>query len=505
MVPSLTAVFVLVPLAVITLHEAVLRRVEVDHLVLPILATAGFIYLILAYFHGPLEATILTSSFWCTLGIYVSAYRVFFHPLRAYPGPLGARLSKWYTVKKVIDTKWHWHRVQQGLQKEYGDYVRTGPRELTIFDPEAIQAILGFQSKTSKGPFYDIMEKSLHLNRDRVWHRQRRKVWDNAMKTSLSGFAPHIGEACDQLLKRLQQAEGKPILLLETMTYFSYDVMSKLAFGQAMGFTTGESSEIADKILSTFTQGLSAMGIMYHMPWLMNALGVLTSLAGPLKDWTDWSVSQMKARMAVSSPHQTPNTQHSHKPAARRRSRPNRRANQQHPQQPVRPRPPLRRIAPHHQRRERNNLQRPDLHLHAPRHPPALPPPHTRRTPLRIPRQQPLQTLPLTRRHNQRIHAPLAVHLLRLPTRHTALWSLHQRPCHPRQHHRANSTIRAEPRSAQLHSPRRVHTRALDDTAGVDTQSRGVYAVFYGAVWVCGQGVGADGVEVCGWEGGGGV
>lgn len=67
-----------------------------------------------------------------------------------------------------------------------------------------------------------------------------------------------------------------------------------------MGFTTGESSEIADGILNTFTQGLNAMGVMYHMPWLMNALAVLTSLAGPLKDWTDWSVSQMQARMAVS-------------------------------------------------------------------------------------------------------------------------------------------------------------------------------------------------------------
>jgi cytochrome P450 len=189
--------------------------------------------------------------------------------------------------------------VQQDLQKEFGDYVRTGPRELSIFDPEAVQVLYGFQSKTSKGPFYDVMEKSLHLNRDRPWHRQRRKIWDNAMKTSLHGFAPHVEETCDQLLERLRKAEEKPVLLLETMTYFSYDVMSALAFGESMGFTTGESSEVADSILNTFTQGLSAMGVMYHMPWLMNTLGVLTSLAGPLKDWTDWSVSQMEARMAV--------------------------------------------------------------------------------------------------------------------------------------------------------------------------------------------------------------
>lgn len=296
----LSATFLLGPLTAITLHETILRRVEVDHLTLPILAISSTVYLILAYYTGFFHSFAISLAFWFPLWMYIGAYRVFFHPLRDYPGPLGARLSKWYTVKQVLDTKWHWHRVQQGLQKEYGDYVRTGPRELSIFDPEAVQSILGLQSKTSKGPFYDVMERSLHLNRDILWHRQRRKIWDNAMKTSISDFAPRIEEICDQLLGQLRHADGKPVLLLELMTCFSYDAMSALAFGKPMGFTTGESSEIADGILNTFTQGLNAMGVMYHMPWLMNALAVLTSLAGPLKDWTDWSVSQMQARMAVS-------------------------------------------------------------------------------------------------------------------------------------------------------------------------------------------------------------
>lgn len=298
-----TALLTILPLTAFAFHETVLRRVEIDHLTLPILAVASIVYLITTCFIGIVQTTTLYLIFWTSLWTYIGLYRVFFHPLREYPGPLGARLSKWYTVKNVIETRWHWHRVQQDLQKQYGDYVRTGPRELSIFDPEAVQALLGFQSKTSKGPFYDVMEKSLHLNRDRPWHRQRRKIWDNAMKKSLSDFAPHIEEICDQLLDRLREARGKPVPLLETMTYFSYDVMSALAFGKPMGFTTGGSSAVADSILNTFTQGLSAMGIMYHMPWMMNALGVLTSLAGPLKDWTDWSVSQMKARMAVSSEH----------------------------------------------------------------------------------------------------------------------------------------------------------------------------------------------------------
>jgi cytochrome P450 len=300
MAPISNMLLIVLPLTAILIHETVLRRVEVDHLTLPILAVSSIGYLGLTYLAGFLPATTLFLTFWSSLWIYIGLYRVFFHPLRNYPGPLGARLSKWYTVNSVVKTRWHYCRIQQEMQKQYGDYVRTGPRELTIFDPGALQALLGSQSKTTKGPFYDILDKSLNLNRDRVWHRQRRNVWDNAYKKSLPHATPQIEEICDQLLDRLRKAAGKPVPLLETMTYFSYDVMCALAFGKPPGFTAGKSSAAAEHILNTLTQSISAMGIMYHMPWLMNALAVLTSLAGPMKDWTDWSASQVKARMAVS-------------------------------------------------------------------------------------------------------------------------------------------------------------------------------------------------------------
>jgi cytochrome P450 len=146
------------------------------------------------------------------------------------------------------------------------------------------------------------MEKSLHLNRDKTFHRQRRRVWDNATKLSLSDYAPQIENFTDQLLTRLRNEERKPIPLLEYMTYYSYDVMAALAFGKPMGFIKGEQSEIAASILATFTNSVQALGYMYLMPWLMNTLGVLTSFIGPMKEWRDWSVSQMKARMAVRLP-----------------------------------------------------------------------------------------------------------------------------------------------------------------------------------------------------------
>jgi hypothetical protein len=143
------------------------------------------------------------------------------------------------------------------------------------------------------------MEKSLHLSRDKAFHRQRRRVWDSAMKASITDAAPQVESFTDQLLTRLRNEEGQLIPLLEYTTYYSYDVMAALAFGKPMGFIKGEQSDVAASILATFTNSVQALGYMYHMPWLMNAIGVLTSFAGPMKEWRDWSVSQMRARMAV--------------------------------------------------------------------------------------------------------------------------------------------------------------------------------------------------------------
>ncbi|KAF2034994.1 cytochrome P450 [Setomelanomma holmii] len=291
--------YLLGPLAAVTLHELILRRAEVDHLALSIIVTSIVAYFTIFLYAGFLPATTLSASFWLPLWSYIGIYRAYLHPLRKYPGPFGARLSKWWTVKQNWDTDLHFHRRLQDLQTEYGDYVRTGPRELTIFDVDAIPAILGGQSKTSKGPLFDIMDKSLHLNRDKQFHRQRRRIWDNAFKASLSDYAPKIEEFTQQSLTRLRKQEGNPVPLLEYMTYYSYDVMAALAFGKPMGFIKGEQSDVGASILKTMTGSLYAFGLLHHMPWLMNTLGVLTSLAGPMKEWTDWSVSRMKARIAV--------------------------------------------------------------------------------------------------------------------------------------------------------------------------------------------------------------
>lgn len=121
-----TLIFVFAPLSAVILHEYVLRRVEVDHLALLIIGSALATYWILVYYTSVSAATLVTGLFWVPLWLYISAYRAFFHPLKDFPGPFGAKLSRWWTIKRIWDSDLHYYRVLQRLQAEYGDYVRTG-------------------------------------------------------------------------------------------------------------------------------------------------------------------------------------------------------------------------------------------------------------------------------------------------------------------------------------------------------------------------------------------
>jgi hypothetical protein len=126
----------------------------------------------------------------------------------------------------------------------------------------------------------------------------------NAILTriALSDLAPIIEEFTEQVLIRLRGHEGSPVPLHEYMSFYTYDTLATLAFGKPMGFIKGEQNDEAQAIHDMMNGTLAAFGLLQHLPWMLKAMDTIGSLAGPMKQWRDWSVSQMKARMAVNPP-----------------------------------------------------------------------------------------------------------------------------------------------------------------------------------------------------------
>ena len=71
-------------------------------------------------------STVLSFSMCYLIGLWTSMiiYRIFFHPLRDWPGPFAARISQFHRVFKV--RRLDQYRYLQELHEKYGDFVRIG-------------------------------------------------------------------------------------------------------------------------------------------------------------------------------------------------------------------------------------------------------------------------------------------------------------------------------------------------------------------------------------------
>lgn len=173
------------------LHLTVFRYGEWDAHSFTLLEVAAFVQVVLSLFaHEVFSESTIDSiqhvMLWAgaaSLGLFASmvVYRVVFHRLRRFPGPFLARLSAFYMTFRSFK-RGQIYRDVQDLHREYGDYVRVGPSEISIADPAAFNAIHSATSQCERGPWYNILNPtvSLQMVRDKKEHGRRRKAWDRA-------------------------------------------------------------------------------------------------------------------------------------------------------------------------------------------------------------------------------------------------------------------------------------------------------------------------------------
>lgn len=69
------------------------------------------------------ETTLLGAVFLLGLFSSMAIYRLFFHPLRAFPGPVAARLSALWVFKESCPDLRFYVKLRQ-LHNQYGDFIR---------------------------------------------------------------------------------------------------------------------------------------------------------------------------------------------------------------------------------------------------------------------------------------------------------------------------------------------------------------------------------------------
>ncbi len=156
------------------------------------------------YASGGQQGLSLVIAYLTFLYASVVVYRAFFHPLRRFPGPPIAGITKfWHTFKTLSSRN---HILLDSLYHRYGTFVRTGmcaqcdwhdyppklihillgPNELTIYTQEAFAAMDGPGNACSKAVWYDFLVPEIAVNttRDKASHDRRRRIWDRGFSTS---------------------------------------------------------------------------------------------------------------------------------------------------------------------------------------------------------------------------------------------------------------------------------------------------------------------------------
>ncbi|KAK2735826.1 hypothetical protein FQN57_001103 [Myotisia sp. PD_48] len=233
----------------------------------------------------PWRAFIFTATFTGSIFASIAVYRVFFHRLRQFPGPPVAGITKlWHSIK-CLDSKNH--LLLHGLHQKYGDFVRTGPAEVTVFSPEVLAKLDGPGSKCTKSVWYDFLLPHVGVTtiRNQPFHDQRRRVWTKGMSTSeMVVYEGHIVSQVKKLEGIISEGaeKGESINFSTYSYFFSFDVMGLFVFSRSFDMLTAEKWHSS---ITTLRRAMKILGPLSPVPWLAQ-IG-LRWLRGywVIKDW----------------------------------------------------------------------------------------------------------------------------------------------------------------------------------------------------------------------------
>lgn len=232
------------------------------------------------------------------IGLYSSLiiYRIFFHPLRKFPGPFFAGISSAWQPLAVNDQ--NNFRLLHRLHQKYGPFVRYGSSDLSITNPEAVPAIYGTGSPCIKGDWYDLSAPatSLQTFRDTKLHSQRRRVWSNAFSEKMvRGYEQRIKSYRQKLVDQLTIMDGQAVNIRKWLFLYGYDVMGDLAFGK--GFDMLETGDQPWAVKLT-NDAMDTIGL-FLPTWLFMLMAAIPGLARGFWRYLDYCAKRLDRRMQV--------------------------------------------------------------------------------------------------------------------------------------------------------------------------------------------------------------
>ncbi|KAH7360828.1 cytochrome P450 [Rhexocercosporidium sp. MPI-PUGE-AT-0058] len=214
---------------------------------------------------------ILNCVFLVTVVSLTLVRRLYFSPLSRFPGPKLAALSNIYLANEFRTGRGSFTLLK--LHNNYkSDFVRIGPRELSIRNVEAVEAI--YRGKYPRGTFYDVGaingEFNLNTQRNYKFHTPWRRIWEQAFASSeFQHYNPRVEQHVANLVDAINRGNGKEIDGSKLMDNFSFDVMADLSFAHDARMQSGTGDNTYMHFIHKYMSAAGVIAVLRNLSQLL--------------------------------------------------------------------------------------------------------------------------------------------------------------------------------------------------------------------------------------------
>ncbi|RPB27261.1 cytochrome P450 [Terfezia boudieri ATCC MYA-4762] len=241
-------------------------------------------------------------------------YRLYFHPLAEYPGPLLARCTSLHAAYHawIGDS----HLVLYHAHRKYGKFVRFTPNCISVNDAVAVNEIYGNGRNVQKSSFYSVMPPyphatDIHSVIDKALHGRKRRVMAQAfLETAIKGmedtvlthirtFVRSLGtDSCENENPGIGESNASRNMVYRSI-WLTFDVTGDLSFGKSFDMLTREEWRFWPTLIdrAIHRHAIAGISIKIHKLGLGNYL--FPAIAEGQKTFIKYSKEQAKERVAL--------------------------------------------------------------------------------------------------------------------------------------------------------------------------------------------------------------
>ncbi|KAI1121537.1 cytochrome P450 [Nemania abortiva] len=171
--------------------------------------------------------------------VLLGTYRLLFHPLRHYPGPLFAKFSGLYGAFYAY--RGDLHKQTLNDHARFGPVIRQGPNKLVFNSTRALHDIY-LNERVTKSRAYLVTQRAPGVYGvfnaiDKKLHQAKRKLVGQVVnERSLRAIEPIINSQVDIFLQQLSLPNS--FNMTKMFRYLTMDIMGRIAFSYAFNLQT---------------------------------------------------------------------------------------------------------------------------------------------------------------------------------------------------------------------------------------------------------------------------